>query len=694
MTTIRLGALQVDPSRNLITNDAASWSIEPRIMDLLVLLAAHPGEVMSREALIEQVWKVEYGADESLTRAISQLRKTFRDAGETAELIETIPKRGYRLTVAPEPVSPGRPGPLPAAAPPATLNAVNAPASGAVMAPEIDAPVPTVPKPADPRPAARPQPPPASRQAASKTGLRRFVPLAGVVVAALLLVAVAVFALRPPSSPPEAEATSQLIAFFEFTPTGDDPSVKATAEAATDRIFQSMGGWKNLLSTVARTETRGTPDNVRFARAAELGARYVLGGEMRPDADGMTLSVRFEDVSSRLTLWEKSFSAPASDVAYLPAPAAMETAFTMWCIVKTRAEATRDTTAILNLIADRCRLGASADQRNGSYIISRMRAITEADPGSAYNLAQLVAVLSLGASVAPPSARAEGIAEAEDVLQRATKLDPDELNLLWGRIALDTVKGVSVSEFEAMVLDAAAKSEGKDAFVFGIANHNRALIFQTSGRFRDALPHIEVAVAHQTTLVPWAAGPYHAALGRRAQARAEIEPAVAAYGAWAWTPMIPYAIFLDAADADAMLASPPSAIPKPTVDCLRDIQQALASNDTSARARGATQARECGAAEVISPLTVLASLAALDDLDAAFEQADSQTFNSSTLESGGLQALFWPASRDMRADPRFLPLVEKLGMMDYWRTTRSQPDVCETEAAPFCAALKTANAQP
>jgi hypothetical protein len=42
----------------------------------------------------------------------------------------------------------------------------------------------------------------------------------------------------------------------------------------------------------------------------------------------------------------------------------------------------------------------------------------------------------------------------------------------------------------------------------------------------------------------------------------------------------------------------------------------------------------------------------------------------------------------MRADPRFLPLVEKLGLMDFWRATNSRPDVCETETAPFCAALK------
>ena len=45
----------------------------------------------------------------------------------------------------------------------------------------------------------------------------------------------------------------------------------------------------------------------------------------------------------------------------------------------------------------------------------------------------------------------------------------------------------------------------------------------------------------------------------------------------------------------------------------------------------------------------------------------------------------------MRANPRFLPLVEKLGLMDYWRTSKTQPDVCKTEAAPFCLAQNGAS---
>jgi len=66
-------------------------------MDVLYCLAKNASNVVSRADLIESVWKVEYGGDESLTRAISILRKTFTTGGVDETIIETIPKRGYRL---------------------------------------------------------------------------------------------------------------------------------------------------------------------------------------------------------------------------------------------------------------------------------------------------------------------------------------------------------------------------------------------------------------------------------------------------------------------------------------------------------------------------------------------------------------------------------------------------------------------
>jgi DNA-binding winged helix-turn-helix (wHTH) protein len=82
----------VFPSRNRVRGPAGEVHIEPKAMDVLCTLARQGGEVMSREALIDAVWAVRFGGDESLTRVVSMLRKTLG-----ASAIETVPKRGYRL---------------------------------------------------------------------------------------------------------------------------------------------------------------------------------------------------------------------------------------------------------------------------------------------------------------------------------------------------------------------------------------------------------------------------------------------------------------------------------------------------------------------------------------------------------------------------------------------------------------------
>lgn len=93
-----IGDMRIVPSRNLmISGSDARFPLEPRIMDVLCALAKTPRDVVTREHLITEIWQVQYGGDESLTRAISIIRKAFKKSGDPAPIIETIPKRGYRL---------------------------------------------------------------------------------------------------------------------------------------------------------------------------------------------------------------------------------------------------------------------------------------------------------------------------------------------------------------------------------------------------------------------------------------------------------------------------------------------------------------------------------------------------------------------------------------------------------------------
>lgn len=112
-TSFTLATFTVEPTLNRMIHKGISYGLEPRVMDVLCALAEHPGKVLSRRDLIDRIWGTEYGADESLTRAISIIRGTLRKAGAVEEYIETIPKRGYRLCqfVTNELPEPGEPTP-------------------------------------------------------------------------------------------------------------------------------------------------------------------------------------------------------------------------------------------------------------------------------------------------------------------------------------------------------------------------------------------------------------------------------------------------------------------------------------------------------------------------------------------------------------------------------------------------------
>lgn len=93
----RVGEVDVSPILNHMKHGSEVIKIEPLIMDVLVFLSNSPGEIILRAEFITKVQAMEDSSDESLTRAVSMLRKVFREFDGKNEYIETIPKRGYRL---------------------------------------------------------------------------------------------------------------------------------------------------------------------------------------------------------------------------------------------------------------------------------------------------------------------------------------------------------------------------------------------------------------------------------------------------------------------------------------------------------------------------------------------------------------------------------------------------------------------
>jgi DNA-binding winged helix-turn-helix (wHTH) protein len=91
-----LDAWLVQPAQCRLSKDGGTRQVRPKVMDLLTYLAAHRGEVVAKDQLLDRVWGAEV-TESALTRTVTELRQALGDDADDPRLLETIPKRGYRL---------------------------------------------------------------------------------------------------------------------------------------------------------------------------------------------------------------------------------------------------------------------------------------------------------------------------------------------------------------------------------------------------------------------------------------------------------------------------------------------------------------------------------------------------------------------------------------------------------------------
>jgi TolB-like protein/Tfp pilus assembly protein PilF len=95
-----LGNWLVEPSLNRVTRAQEVHHLRPRLMDLLVYLAEHPNQVVTKDQILDDVWHQRFVAESVLSRSVAELRQLLDDDVQQPRVIETISKRGYRLVAA------------------------------------------------------------------------------------------------------------------------------------------------------------------------------------------------------------------------------------------------------------------------------------------------------------------------------------------------------------------------------------------------------------------------------------------------------------------------------------------------------------------------------------------------------------------------------------------------------------------
>ncbi len=95
----RVGPWQVDLATREVECCGTQRRISPKAAAVLAELIAAEGRVVSRDALLDAVWPDVTVGEESLTHAVSELRRALRDVSGGPALIDTVHKAGYRLLV-------------------------------------------------------------------------------------------------------------------------------------------------------------------------------------------------------------------------------------------------------------------------------------------------------------------------------------------------------------------------------------------------------------------------------------------------------------------------------------------------------------------------------------------------------------------------------------------------------------------
>ncbi|MEM1434116.1 MAG: winged helix-turn-helix domain-containing protein [Pseudomonadota bacterium] len=437
-----IGAFRVDPARNAALAGDQETSLEPRVMDVLCQLAATPGEVVARDELIDRVWGVEHGADESLTRAISLIRKMFRTAGDGLDYIETIPKRGYRLT---QPVAPAPPLGAAAAAPPA-------------HSPDTLQPASTAPEAAVPADSSQP-PDPRRADAAPATAGRWVKPLAAAsAVGVLLFLGVSLW-LRGGEAE-QQPAVEPSLAVLPFEALTSAPEDQIFADGLSVQLLTTLAKIVDLdVATQRATFAAGREDAAPAAIGAALDVAYLLNGSVQRSADRLRISARLLRVADGVHVWAETYDRSWGDVFQIQDDIVRKVARQLEIelgIGRYRdrpAGAGVDPRALeqyylgLGYYGDRFR---EDDARQRAYAAFRNAAAIDPEFAAAWSGMALVGSTSLGGPLGRD--RATLVAEVDEAFERAMALEADNPETLaaltaWhlsARLDLDRARQFSI----------------------------------------------------------------------------------------------------------------------------------------------------------------------------------------------------------------------------------------------------------
>ncbi len=97
MSMYEFGPFRLDAERLLLLDGGEPVALGPKVVETLLALIEHPGDVLAKSALLDRIWPEGYVDEANLAQNVYVLRKLLRSRWRQ-DAIETIPRRGYRFT--------------------------------------------------------------------------------------------------------------------------------------------------------------------------------------------------------------------------------------------------------------------------------------------------------------------------------------------------------------------------------------------------------------------------------------------------------------------------------------------------------------------------------------------------------------------------------------------------------------------
>ena len=96
---VQFAEFSLDVRTGELWQDGEKLALPNQCFQILAVLLEHPGEMVTREALVKRLWASDVFVDfeGSLNKAIKRLREALHDAADQPRFIETLPRRGYRF---------------------------------------------------------------------------------------------------------------------------------------------------------------------------------------------------------------------------------------------------------------------------------------------------------------------------------------------------------------------------------------------------------------------------------------------------------------------------------------------------------------------------------------------------------------------------------------------------------------------